>query len=203
MVTRSSQTDRSTDVVCFRDCVRAAFVKTFRWHDDAMTVRSGRSGGARLFMRVLLVIALFGAGLWARGVPPMSVAPDLAAWWPWEATTTVTAYFRDGPFFFPVPRRMPINDGLPRAALHALLAGPSPESGLTNPIPPGVEIRSIELAGGVARIDLSAAFLSEGNDLEAAQTALVHTMTSLPGVTSVALSVEGKSLATFTRKPLM
>jgi spore germination protein GerM len=134
----------------------------------------------------------------------MKVTPGLAAWWPWGATTIATLYFTDGRFLFPVSRRMPANDELPRAALQALLAGPSAGSGLTNPIPPGVEIRSFTLAGGVAQVDLSAALLDELGDTHAAETAIVETMTALPGVTSVALSVEGKSLAESARRmPLL
>jgi spore germination protein GerM len=134
----------------------------------------------------------------------MEAAPSLAAWWPWGTTTTTTLYVVDGRFFFPVSRRMPTNDDLPRAALQALLAGPSAGSGLKSPIPPGVEIRSFKLAGGVARVDLSAAFLAEHGDTQAAETAIVETLTALPGVTSVALSVEGTSLADSARRvPLL
>ena len=134
----------------------------------------------------------------------MKVTPGVAAWWPWGTSTTATLYFADGRFLFPVSRRMPASDDLPRAALQALLAGPSAGSGLTNPIPPGVEIRSFKLAGGVAQVDLSAAFLDEHGDTRAAETAIVETMTALPGVTSVTISVEGKSLAeSVTRMPLL
>ena len=134
----------------------------------------------------------------------MKVAPGLGGWWPWTTTTMVTLYFADSRFFFPVSRRMPTNDALPRAALEALLAGPRAGSGLTNPIPPGVEIRSFQLAGGVAQIDLSTAVLGEHSDTQAAETAITETMTALPGVTSVALSVEGKPLAaSVTRVPLL
>ena len=133
----------------------------------------------------------------------MNVAPGLAAWRPWGTTTVVTLYFADGQSFFPVSRRMPASDDLPREALQALIAGPSAGSGLTNLIPPGVEIRSFRLADGVAHVDLSAAFLAEDGDTQAAETAIVDTLTALPGVTSVALSVEGKSIAESTRVPLL
>lgn len=111
----------------------------------------------------------------------------------------VTLYFVDGPFFFPVSRRMPTGEDLPRAALQALLDGPSARSGLKNPIPRGVEIRSFKRMGGAAHIDLSEAVLDD-----AAKTAIVETMTALPGVTSVTLSVEGKSQAEAARRiPLL
>jgi spore germination protein GerM len=113
-------------------------------------------------------------------------------------------YFPDGQFFFPVSRRMPANDDLPHAVLQALLAGPKVGTGLKSSIPEGVEIRSIQLAGGVAHIDLSRAFFANGSHWSAAETSIVRTMTSLPAVSSVALSVEGKILADpATRVPLL
>ena len=154
--------------------------------------------------RILLLATLLGTGLWMRSLPPIKGAAGVAAWWPWTTSTTVTLYFADGRFLFPVSRRMPTNDELPRAALQALLAGPSAGSGLRGPVPPGVEIRSFQLADGVARVNLSAAFLGEHGDMQAAERAIVETMTALPGVTSVALSVEGKSLAeSAMREPLL
>ena len=74
----------------------------------------------------------------------MNGAPGLQTWRPW-ATTTATLYFVDGGSLFPASRRMSTSDDLPRAALQALLAGPTGGSGLTSAIPPGVEIRSFEL----------------------------------------------------------
>jgi spore germination protein GerM len=139
----------------------------------------------------ILVLALFGAGLWMRSLGPF---PAL-----WTKTTTVTLYFVDGPFLFPVSRRMPANDDLPRAVLQALLDGPRSETGLTNPIPHETQIRSFQVSGGVARIDLSKATVDE-----VASTAIIETMTKLPGVTSVALSAEGKPLSELaTRVPLL
>jgi spore germination protein GerM len=121
--------------------------------------------------------------------------PGLVHWWPWTKATTVTLYFADGQFLFPVSRRMPANDDLPHAVMQALLTGPRASVGLKNLIPEGVEIRSIRLAGGVAHIDLSSAFLASHSHSSAAETAVVRTMMSLPGVSSVVLSAEGKALA--------
>ncbi len=134
----------------------------------------------------------------------MKAAPGLAGWWPWTSSTMVTLYFADGRFFSPVSRRMPNNEDLPRAVLQALLAGPRAGSGLRNPIPPGVEIRSFQLAGGVAQVDLSAAVLVEQGDTHTVETAIVETLTALPGVTSVSLSVEGESLTESAKRvPLL
>lgn len=98
---------------------------------------------------------------------------------------------------------MPASDDLPSAVLRALLAGPDTRSSLKSWIPPGVEIRSLSVAGGIAQIDLSGAFLDGASRPELAKAAIIETMTALPGVSSVALSVEGQPLASATRMPLL
>ena len=134
---------------------------------------------------------------------PLTPSSDLAAWWPWT-TTTVTLYFSDGRFIVPVSRRMTRNVELPRATLQALLRGPTSRSGLKNPVPEGVEIHSFEIREGAAQIDLSSAFLGDSSDRRAAETAIVETLTALPGVTSVSLSVEGRSVVDSARRlPLL
>lgn len=153
-----------------------------------------RRASARLLVRVLLLGAVFGAGLWLRTLQPMNLAAGTAGWLPWARTATVTLYFADGPFLFPVSRQVPATDELPRTALEALLAGPGPASGLTGALPPGVDLLSFRMTDGVARVDLSHAFLEGPADTRMAVTAVISTMTRLPGVTSVALSVEGEAL---------
>lgn len=172
--------------------------------DSTINVRSRGRAYSRLLVRILVLAILLGTGLWMRTLQPVQLAAGGAGWWPWTSSTVVTLYFTDGRFLFPVSRRIPATDGVPRAALQALLGGPSEASGLTSPIPPGVQIRSFTLSEGVAQIDLSAAILGEGDETAAAETAIVETMTALPGVSSVALSVEGKALgARATRMPLL
>jgi len=153
---------------------------------------------------LLLIASLLGVGVWVRTLPPLKVAPALATWRPWGRATLVTLYFGDGRFLFPVSRRIPAADDLPRAALQALVAGPTDGSGLDSPIPAGVEIRSVTLVDTAARIDLSEAFLTEPRDARAAETAIIETMTALPGVDSVSLTVEGKPLVeSAARLPLL
>ena len=149
--------------------------------------RAGRKMGGRTnaLSRFLLLASLVGAGFWLRSLAPTKAAAGLAGWRAWTTPPAVTLYFADGGFLFPVSRRMSNTDDAPRAALQALLAGPAASSGLASPIPPGVEIRSFDLAGGVARIELSGALLGD-----LGETAIVETMTALPGVSSVELNGE-------------
>jgi spore germination protein GerM len=146
---------------------------------------------------------LFGTGWWLRSLPSTEISSVLGSWRPWTSSTMVTLYFSDGEFLFPVSRRMPANDSLPRAALQALLDGPGAASKLKSSIPTGVQIRSLKFVDGLARVDVSAAF-SQQADNTLAETALVDTLTALPGVSAVTLSVEGEPLAeSAQRVPLL
>lgn len=163
-------------------------------------VPAGRARN-RLILRVLVVAALLVAGLWLRTLQPLNLTA--AVGWPWTSTTIVTLYFADGASLFPVSRRMPLDAELPRATIEALLVGPPAASRLENPLPPGVALRSIGVDEGIARIDLSGPSQAL-RDSPAAVTAIVATMTRLPGVRAVALSVEGASLTqSATLAPLL
>ena len=172
--------------------------------DNAAMLSSGRRGRTRALVRIVGLTVLFGTGLWLRSLPSTNIFSVLGPWRPWTSSTAVTLYLSDGDFLFPVSRRMPVNDGLPRAALQALLDGPGTGSRLQRSVPSSVEIRSLKLSDGVAQIDLSAAFFHGPNAVTVAETAVVDTMTALPGVTSVTLSVEGRPLTeSAERVPLL
>lgn len=152
--------------------------------------------------QIFVLLALLAAGFWLRSLS-LRDAPFRFAAWPWIRTATATLYFSDGKFLFPVSRPMRLNKDLPSAALHALLAGPDARSSLKSWIPSGTEIRTFSVSGGMTHIDLSGTFL-EGSNPELAKAALIDTMTALPDVRSVALSVEGKPVAASTnRRPLL
>jgi spore germination protein GerM len=86
---------------------------------------------------------------------------------------------------------------LPRAALQALLNGPS-AADLDNPVPRGVQLHSFVLENGLAHVNLSA---PPG---DRAATAIIETLTALRGVRSVELSVGGQRLGVpATRTPLL
>jgi spore germination protein GerM len=154
-------------------------------------------------VRALVVAALVGVGLWARAAATTGPELRLDEWLPWLRPAPVTLYFVDeaSGYLVPVSRPMPKREDLPRAALEALIAGPAGDSRLVNPIPAGTRVLSTDLAGGLARVDLSAEFL-RGD--AAAQNAIIETLTALPGVQAAALSVEGQALGSATpRLPLI
>jgi spore germination protein GerM len=157
-----------------------------------MNVRLPGGGRSRL-LRLSFLATLIGVGFWLRTLLPLQGGDGLSAYWPWK-TATVTLYFTDGPFLFPVSRRVPLTAETPLLVLNALLTGPAADMELRNPIPAGVEIRSFRVSDGTAHIDLSSAFSAKGVDRRNAEMIILETMTALPGITSIVLSVEGKAL---------
>jgi spore germination protein GerM len=112
-------------------------------------------------------------------------------------------YFTDGKFLIPVSRQMPAGADLPRSALQALIAGPAAATNLVSPVPRGVTLRSVKVTDEVAYVDLSSA-LRESADMQTGQTAIVETLTELPGIARVVLNVEGTPLnGMFQRIPLL
>jgi spore germination protein GerM len=170
-------------------------------HPYAEQVHDRSVDSPRRLVWVLGAAALVAAGIWVRTLPAGSLRP--AGVFSWTSTTTVNLYFADGQFLFPVSRRFQINDQLPRAALEALLAGPSRSGRLRSTVPRDVEIRSFSIADGIARIDLSGG-LGVGDDERIALAAITETMTHVPGVIAVAVSVKGQPLrANAPRTPLL
>jgi len=148
----------------------------------------------RQLASVLGLAALIAGGVWMRTLPAGWLLSPAVHGFAWQTSTTVNLYFVRGAFLFPVSRRLPANDRLPRAALEALLAGPSPSSGLKSTIAREVALRSFSVVDGVARIDLSRG-LGGGDDERMALASITETMTGVPGVTSAAVSVQGQPVA--------
>lgn len=166
----------------------------------------GWSTGNRRLVRVTQLfglLAVIAVGFWLRSLSPAKAHLGVAEW-PWARTVMVTLYFSDGHSLLPVSRRMLANTALPDTVLRALLAGPDARSSLKSWIPSGTEIRSFNVSGGTAHVDFSGAFLEGSSRLDLAQAQVIETMTALPSVTSVALSVDGTPVVTSAnRVPLL
>ena len=157
----------------------------------------------RQIAAVLGLAALIAGGAWMRTLPAGWLLSPAVHGFAWQTTTTVNLYFVRGAFLFPVSRRLPATDQLPRAVLDALIAGPSPSSGLKSAIPREVALRSFSVVNTVARIDLSRG-LGGVDDERTALAAITETMTGVPGIRSVAVSVQGQPVAPAeTRTPLL
>jgi spore germination protein GerM len=136
----------------------------------------------------VLLTMVVGTGVWVRSLSQPTIA---------------TLYFPHGDHLVPVSRRLAATGDVPRATLQALIDGPRTSSGLTSPFHAGVQINAFALSNGVARLDLSSGFNS-GEDASAATAAIVETLTAVPGVRAVSLSVGGRPASgPSTRTPLL
>jgi len=140
-----------------------------------------------------------------------SVSPTPSASPSSTVTSTLTVYFLRpiggaqplrGPFVATAHRFVPVTLGVAKAAMSALLAGPTAREraiGMTSDVPAGTTLRGVTIAGGVATVDLSSAFAATGT--KAAMTArlaqVVYTLTHFAGVRGALFKVDGTPLATF------
>lgn len=110
-----------------------------------------------------------------------------------EAGNVIT---REGLFL--TKRTQEATPAVGRAALTALLEGPTPEeaaAGVFTAVPPGTELLGLSIGDGVATVDLSEEFAS-GGDSASVLTRLaqvVYTITQFPAVDGVELLIEGSA----------
>jgi spore germination protein GerM len=140
--------------------------------------------------RLAALAVLLALGWWLRTLQPLSLIAAVP--WPW-ATATLTIYHADGDYLFPLSRRVPADADVPRAAIEALLAGPPAGTGLTSPFPAGLALDTIRAVNGVAHVALS------GNPAAVADAPLgvasiVATLTRVPGISGVVLTVDGVAM---------
>lgn len=100
-------------------------------------------------------------------------------------------------YFVPVTRTIQANENMAAAAIAELIAGPREGSGLWHDLPRGASLRNIRLSTlGIMEIDFTREIYHHGASI-AAETALlgavVHTMSGLPGVEAVRITVEGRA----------
>lgn len=127
-------------------------------------------------------------------------------------TMDLTAYFlldevdgEGGPFLVPVNRKVPETLGVARAAIEALLDGPSAGEAssvpaITSTVPANSELLDIAISGGVATVDLSEEFESGSGSfsVRGRLAQLVFTLTRFPTVDSVVLRIEGETVDVFS-----
>ena len=125
-----------------------------------------------------------------------------------DATMTVQVFFSnatlvegadiDCAVVFPVARLVPRTAAPARAALEALVAGPTADErarGYTTSIGPHVEIRSLAIDQGVARVDFSAALERTGGAcvVTAIRSQIETTLEQFPSVRVVHIAIDGRS----------
>ena len=153
-----------------------------------------------LFAVVLAIGALLLAG--CDGGNEQPAATDTAPTAPTDGTTppaqsSVAVYFlRDGKVS-PVRRTVAATPAVARAAVTALLEGPTDEEagdGLTSAIPAGTRLRDIALADGIATVDLDGRFDDgAGSASMLGRVAqVVATLTRFPTIDRVAFRIDGE-----------
>ena len=149
-----------------------------------------------------LVCATFAAGCDGdeQEAPPSvtdTAPPTVSETSPPDDTSSAAVYFlRDGKVA-PVRRAVPTSLDPERAALEALLEGPTADeaaSGLTSAIPDGTELRDVSLDGGVATVDLEGTFDQGGGSASmlGRVAQVVATLTRFGTVEKVAFRLDGE-----------
>jgi spore germination protein GerM len=98
-----------------------------------------------------------------------------------------------------IKRELPPGLGVARGSLEELLRGEVPR-GCDRPLPSGTELLGIGVADGVATVDFSeqlrAGFQGGSDNEQVTVYSIVNTLTSLPGVDSVQVLIEGEKVST-------
>ncbi len=128
----------------------------------------------------------------------------------------VRAYFLLGdpaggdPGLVPVLRTVPKRPATARAAMTALLAGPSANERSASPristlVPAGTELLDIEISGGLATVDLSGAFAVGGGSfsMRGRLAQVVFTLTQFSTVDRVSFKLDGKPVSTFSSEGII
>lgn len=119
------------------------------------------------------------------------------------ATTTLEVWLTKGDTLYLTHRSVPETPAVGRAALEALLQGPTPQEAdleLSSAIPDGVELLDLDISGGVATVDLSGAYESGGGSLAMRMrlAQVVYTLTRFPTVQGVSFRIDGEQIDTFS-----
>lgn len=157
----------------------------------------------------------------ASGAPGASAGPTTPSGGPSAATSPtpspvatpggtmiVRAYFVLGgepgvTGLVPVLRTVPQTAGVARAAMTALLAGPtraeSSDRTITTAIPEGTTFNGVSIKNGIATVDLSTEFDSGGGtaSMQYRLAQVVYTLTQFSAVKSVVFQVEGQTVTVF------
>lgn len=179
--------------------------------------RQGIYGIAFVLVLVLLVSATAGCTLldrlqaWKNGgeeTPVSEVPEEFAGTEILEQalmgeTREIVLYFSDesGQYLVSEMRDVPKVDGIARATIQELIAGPSVESGLLPTIPVGTQLLDINVRpDGLCIVDLSGELVLNhpGGSMNEEMTvySVVNTMTQFPTVSEVQILIDGHMVET-------
>jgi hypothetical protein len=114
-----------------------------------------------------------------------------------------------GPFLVPVEREVGDTTAVARAAVTALLEGPTDDEAASLPavstsIPDDVVLRGLSIDDGLATVDLSADFAAGGGSFTmlARVAQLTYTVTQFPTVDGLAIELDGEPITVFSAEGL-
>ncbi len=131
--------------------------------------------------------------------PPISPSPSPSS----GGTITYQVWFHLGEHLFVTKRTQAATVAVGKAALTALLQGPSEKesaAGVGTSIPAGTKLLGLDISSGVATVDLSHEFESGGGTLSMTMrlAQVVYTITQYPTVQSVQFRLDGHPVTVFS-----
>ena len=152
-----------------------------------------------LWATALLVLAACSSGGGSTSssrTPTPTASPTPSATASPGATSVVSVYFVSGEKLQPV-RRSATGVEVGAAAVRALLAGPSAAEragGLSTAVPSGTTLLGLNIAAGLATVDLSGGYASGGGSLSMTSRVaeVVFTLTHFPTVQRVTFRLDGQ-----------
>jgi hypothetical protein len=145
----------------------------------------------RAAVAALLVVASLAAGCTGS---ERSDEPGTTTGGETQERSSVTVYLLRAGKVSPVRRMIDATPAVARAALSSLLAGPTAEEkadGLTTAIPPGTTLGGVDIADGVATVDLQSDVSLSGEERRRGAAQIVATLTQFPTVHAVKLGGGG------------
>jgi hypothetical protein len=142
----------------------------------------------RAAVAVLVAVSLFSAGCTGS---ERSDGTGTTTGTTTQQRSSVTVYLLRGGKVSPVRRTIDSTPAVARAALDSLLAGPTAEEeadGLTTVIPAGTTLGGVDIANGVATVDLQSDASLAGEDRRRGAAQIVATLTQFPTVHAVKVS---------------
>ncbi|MGI8775300.1 MAG: Gmad2 immunoglobulin-like domain-containing protein [Actinomycetota bacterium] len=132
-----------------------------------------------------------------------SGSPEESPAAPTEEEVTLEVWFSNGTRLHVVHRELPGTTAVGRAAVEALLQGPTEDElddGISTAIPEGSRLLDLDIADGTATVDLSAEYESGGGSASVLGrlAQVVFTLTQFETVDEVAFRLEGEEVQTFS-----
>jgi germination protein M len=140
--------------------------------------------------------------------PPTTTETRTVTVQAWFARSELEGRSPGDPKLFVVHRTIPATEGIGAAAVNELLAGPeSIESAadVSTAVPDGTRLLGLNIANGLATVDLSSEFESGGGSLSMQMrlAQVVYTLTQFPTVKRVQFQLDGEPVRVFSGEGIL